>query len=92
MRTIASVPAGTMAPVAMLTQVPSSSSGDAVAPASTCPRLRQGSAPRTAQPSTVDVGNAGRSVSGLRSAASVAPSHAASGSATGGRAAFRPVR
>src|SRR5215475_1431952 len=91
MRKTASAPPGTIAPVAMLTHVPSPSSGAATPPANTCPTMRHGAAPRTAQPSTVDVGKAGRSVTALRSVASVAPSHAYNGTATGGRPASRPV-
>ncbi len=56
------MPAGTIAPVAICTQVPSSVSGAATDPASSWPTIRHGARPRTAQPSMLEVGNAGRSV------------------------------
>ncbi len=91
MRRIAVVPAGTIAPVAISTVLPSASSGDAVCPASTRPTTCHGPAPRTAQPSTLEVGNAGRSVRVVSGSARVCPSVSASGRATAGSAAERPT-
>src|SRR5690606_20597952 len=90
-RTIAVVPAGTIAPVAISTQVPSAPSGSAGWPASTRPVRRHGPAPRTAKPSTLEVGNAGRSVRATSGSASARPSASGSGTGTGGGAASRPA-
>ena len=84
-------PSGTIAPVAISTQVPSPVSGAARAPASTRPTGRHGAGPRTAQPSMLDVGNAGRSVRATSGSASVSPSAPASGTVSAGPAAARPA-
>ena len=81
-----------MAPVAISMQVPSLVSGGATEPASTRPTIRHGAAPRTAQPSMLDVGKAGRSVSVTSGSASVDPSAAESGTRTAGGTASAPAR
>ena len=83
----ASAPAGTIAPVAISTQVPSSVSGGAMPPASTRPTGRHGAGPRTAQPSMLEVGKAGRSVRASSGSARVRPSAASSGTISAGPAA-----
>ena len=61
-------------------------------PASTRPTGRHGAGPRTAQPSMLEVGKAGRSVRARSGSARVRPSAAASGTTSAGPAAARPPR
>jgi len=56
-----------------------------------CPATRQGPAPRTAKPSTLDVGKAGRSVRVVNAAASVWWSASVRGTSTGAGRAARPA-
>jgi len=90
-RSSASAPAGTIAPVAISTQVPSCPSGAATPPARTRPTGRHGCGPRTAQPSMLEVGKAGRSVSARSGSASVRPSASGSEITSAGPAAARPA-
>ncbi len=77
--------------MAISTAVPSAASGSGELPASTRPTICHGAGPRTAHPSTLDVGNAGRSVSVTRSSASVSPSASSTGVAIGVSTAARPA-
>jgi hypothetical protein len=90
-RTTPVAPAGTMAPVAISTQVPSSTSGGATPPARIWPTIRHGAPPRTAQPSTLDVANAGRSVSVTSGSARVRPSLSTSGTRTAAASPAAPT-
>ncbi len=89
-RMISSVPSGTIEPVAISIASPSPICGG-TEPASACPVIRHGPVPRTAKPSTLEVGNAGRSVSVVSAAARVRPSARPNGTSIGSGRAARPA-
>jgi hypothetical protein len=79
-----------MAPVAISTASPSAI-GPGTEPARAWPTTRHGPDPRTANPSTLDVGKAGRSVRVVSGAASVWWSASVRATSTGAGRAARPA-